>query len=123
MIESLNGMPAGTLGFRAVGAVEPDDYVNVLDPAVDELLAEHDKINLVYVIGDDFDRYSVGALWQDAKFGARNPHVWGRIALVTDHDWLRHAMAIFGPITPGDCKVFPLSEQAAAIAWVGDDAD
>ncbi len=119
MIELIENMPAGTVGFRAVGTVEPDDYKNVLDPAVDELLQQHDKINMVYVIGDDYDRYSVGAIWQDAKFGARNPHVWGRVAMVTDHDWLRHAMAIFGPITPGDCKVFPLSEQAAAIDWVG----
>lgn len=121
MIEQLEGMPAGTIGFRAVGTVEPDDYKNVLDPAIDALLAEHDKLNLIYVIGDDFDRYSVGAIWQDVRLGARSPKVWGRIALVTDHDWLRHAMAIFDPITPGDCKVFALSEQDAAVTWVGAD--
>ncbi len=112
-------MPAGTVGFRAVGKVEAVDYTSVLDPAVAALLKDHDKINLVYVVGDDFDRYSLGALWEDTKFGARNPRVWGRIALATDHDWLRHAMAVFSPIIPGECRVFPVAQLDDAVSWIG----
>lgn len=117
MIEPLENLPAGVIGFRAVGVIEPDDYKNTLDPAVEAQLASQDKINLVYVIGDDFDRYSVGAIWQDTKLGARPPREWGRIAVVTDHDWIRHAFSVFGPITPGECEVFPLGEQEFAVAW------
>lgn len=123
MIEPLENLPAGVIGFRAVGIVEPDDYKTTLDPAVEAQLATQDKINLVYVIGDDFDRYSVGALWQDTKLGARPPHQWGRVALVTDHDWLHHAMSIFAPITPGDCRTFPLTELEFATAWAAGEQD
>lgn len=118
MIEPLDDMPAGTLGFRAVGTVEPDDYKTVLTPAVESTIAEHHKVNLVYVIGDDFDRYSLGAMWQDTLLGFHKPSVWGRIAFVTNHDWLAHAGAIFAPITPGELKVFPLERQDEAVAWV-----
>ena len=117
MIEQLASMPAGVLGFRAVGTIEPDDYRNVLDPAVDAQVQATGKINMVYIVGDDFDRYSLGALWQDTKFGMRNPRQWGRIAVVTNHDWLRHAMAIFAPITPGQTRVFDVDQETEAIAW------
>ena len=36
-------------------------------PAIDAALAEHDKINLVFVLGGDFDHYSLGAMLEDAK--------------------------------------------------------
>lgn len=117
MIQPLEDLPPGVIGFRAVGVVEPGDYETTLDPAVERLLTMQDKINLVYVIGDDFDRYSVGALWQDTKLGMRPPKQWGRIALVTDHDWLHHAVSIFSPITPGDVQTFPLGELEFATAW------
>ncbi|WP_099025245.1 SpoIIAA family protein [Mycolicibacterium palauense] len=119
MIETLPDMPAGVIGLRAVGRIEPEDYTEIMDPAVDRLLAEQDKINMVYVVGDDFDRYSLGAMWEDAKFGLRDPRQWGRIAMVTNHDWLKHAMAIFGPITPGHCRVFPVDQVDSAAAWAG----
>lgn len=119
MIEQLSDMPDGVVGFRAVGTVEPDDYTKIVDPAIDAVLANHPKLNLVYVVGDDFDRYSLGALWQDAKLGFKDPRVWGRLAMVTNHDWLRHAMAIFGPITPGHTRVFDVDQLDDAVSWAG----
>jgi hypothetical protein len=117
VIEPLADMPEGTLGFRAVGRVEPDDYTEVLDPAIDAVMAAHERVDLVYVIGEDFDRYSLGALWQDARLGARPVRSWGRIALVTDHDWLGHAIRVVGFALPGEVEVFPLARQQDAVDW------
>lgn len=120
MIEPLENLPDGVIGFRAVGTIEPDDYKDVLDPAIDAATQGGEKVRLVYVIGDDFDRYTVGALWQDSKLGAgHNIRSWERVAFVTNHDWLGHAAALFAPVIPGEIKVFPLEEQDAAVAWAG----
>lgn len=121
MIEPLENLPAGVIGFRAVGTVEPDDYKNVLDPAIDAAAAT-DGVRFVYVVGDDFDRYSLGALWQDGKVGVtHSPKVWKRVAFVTNHDWLGHAVSIFAPIVPGEVKVFPLEQQDEAVTWAAAD--
>lgn len=120
MIEPLENLPTGVIGFRAVGTVEPDDYKQVLDPAIDA--AADGGVRLVYVIGDDFDRYSLGALWQDTKLGATHGlKTWKRVAFVTNHDWLAHAVKIFAPISPGEVKVFGLEQQDAAVAWAAAD--
>ena len=39
MIEILEDLPAGVIGFRAVGAVAASDYETVLDPAIDAAVA------------------------------------------------------------------------------------
>ena len=58
MIEPLEGLPAGVIGFRAVGTIEASDYRDVLDPAIDAAVAEHERIDLVFVMGDEFDHYA-----------------------------------------------------------------
>ncbi len=119
MIEPLENLPTGVIGFRAVGTVEPDDYKNVLDPAID---AAGEHVRLVYLIGDDFDRYSLGALWQDAKLGGGHSlKTWERVALVTDHDWIGHSVSLFAPLMPGKVKVFPLAQRDEAIGWTAAD--
>jgi hypothetical protein len=121
MLEPLENLPTGVIGFRAVGTVEPDDYRKILDPAID---AAEGGVRFVYVVGDDFDRYSLGAIWEDVKLGATHtPRSWKRIAFVTGHEWLGSATKIFSPLVPGEVKVFPPDQEAAAIAWAaaGDD--
>jgi hypothetical protein len=41
-------------------------------------------------------------------------------AFVTDVEWMVHATAAFGWMTPGDVKHFPLDQRAEAIAWVAE---
>ena len=39
MIETIDDVPDGVLGFRAVGDVTAEDYEKVLDPALDRALS------------------------------------------------------------------------------------
>ncbi|MGL4255575.1 MAG: STAS/SEC14 domain-containing protein, partial [Microbacterium sp.] len=100
MIETMHGLPDGVLGFRAVGAVEAADYESVLDPAIDAAVDAGRKVNLVFVLGDEFERYSLGALWKDAELEGKPAHIWGRIALVTGH-------AVIAEIIHGISFLFP----------------
>jgi hypothetical protein len=122
MIEPLSDLPAPAIGFRFSGHVTKDEYRSVLLPPLDEHIGRGDKIRLVIVIDKDFDRFDAGALWEDMKFGfgsgLRHVSAWERMALVSDADWVRHSIALFGWLVPGDVRVFPLDQLDAAKTWL-----
>ena len=66
----------------------------------------------------DFDGISGGAICQDPKMGIEHLHAWKRIALVTDIAWMSHMTDLFGWMTPGETKTFPLDQKDEAIQWV-----
>jgi hypothetical protein len=116
-IEKIDGLPEGTLGYRGLGVVTADDYRTVLEPAIDEAAAAHEHINLVYVLGDGFDRYSLGAMWQDTLMAGVPRDTWGRLALVTDHTGLGEAVHLFAFLFPGQLRVFAVARESDAIEW------
>jgi hypothetical protein len=61
VIRIIAGMPAGTIGLEAVGKVTDDDYSTVLLPAIEAALERND-VRLLYVLGEDFESYSPGAM-------------------------------------------------------------
>ncbi len=118
MIELLTDLPDNVVGLSASGEVTGDDYENVFIPAVEAALGKHDKIRLLYVLGPEFTGYSGRAMWEDGKVGMGHVTRWERIAVVTDHSWMAHAVNVFGYLIPGQVKSFSVAERAAAIAWV-----
>ncbi len=109
--------PDNVLAFRAVGKVEKADYETRLDPAVEAMIAEQGEVRFVYVLGDEFDAYTAGATWEDTKLGIGHVSKWKRIAVVTDHDWVRHVVGMFAWMVPGEVKTFPVDDEKDAIAW------
>ena len=120
MLSIIEGMPANVIGMRAEGTVRSADYKDVLDPAMEAALATHDKLRLLYVLGEDFDGYSGGALWADTKVGLSQWSSFERIALVTDRTAITEAMKALGWLMPGEAKVFALADLADATAWVSE---
>ena len=122
MIEPLSELPDGVIGFRFSGRVSQDEYRSVLLPALQQRMDSGDKVRLAIVIDNDFDRFDAGALWEDMKFGfgsgLTHLSAWERMALVADADWVRHAIALFGWLVPGEVKVFPLDQLDTAKAWL-----
>lgn len=119
MIETLSDLPDGVLGFRAVGEISASDYETVLDPAIDAALEVRDRVNIVFVLGDEFERYSLGAMWQDAALGGKPHSRWGRIALVTNHSMIAEIVHGVAFMVPADLKVFPVDAMEAAARWAG----
>jgi SpoIIAA-like len=109
--------PENVLAFRAVGRVEKADYESVLEPAVDAMITSMGEVRFVYVLGDEFDGYSTGAGWEDTKLGLSHASKWKRIAVVTNHDWVRHVVSMFGWMVPGEVKTFALADEQHAIEW------
>ena len=117
MIRIMDGMPAGVLGLQAIDDVEKEDYRNVVVPAVEAALAEHEKVRLVYVLGPEFDEYEEDAVWEDLKLGARHPASFERIAIVTDARWAGAMVRIFSILWPGQARAFALAELETAKRW------
>jgi hypothetical protein len=120
MLEPLNDLPDGVLGFRAAGKLHAADYRDVLLPAIDRTIEAGDEVRIVLVF-PSFDGLSGGAAWLDLKMGIQHLTRWKKIALVTDVEWMQHLTHLFGWMTPGELRRFGLAEQADAIAWVAAD--
>ena len=120
MIELLTGLPDGVIGFEGNGKIHADDYKNVLVPAVEQATADGHKVRIVLVF-PTWDGLSGGAAWQDLKMGVEHLTHWMKIALVTDVEWMEHLTHMFGWMTPGELRHFPLAERDAAIAWAAAD--
>jgi hypothetical protein len=114
--EVLDGMPDGTIGAEALGEVTADDYERVLMPAFEAARAQQEHVNVVFVAGDRFTGFTSGALWDDTKFGFRHLKGWGRVAIVTDVDWMTHLVHAFSWLAPKGMQVFPARELEAAKA-------
>jgi SpoIIAA-like len=126
MVEPMQNMPAGTIGFRVSGDVHADDYRRVLAPALNQAAESEQGVRALFVI-EDLDEIDAGALWQDTKLGfgaeTRHRHAWKRAAIVTDIGWMVRSARVFAWMIPGEARVFQLAQLDDAKAWVADAAD
>lgn len=118
MLDRIPDLPGNVVGFAARGELTSDDYEQVLIPAVDQALEDHDKVRLLYVLGGEFESMTPGAMWDDTKVGFAHVTRWEKIAVVSDKDWVRHSVDLFGYLLPGEVKAFTTSEESAARTWV-----
>jgi hypothetical protein len=70
------------------------------------------------IVMPEFKGMTGGAVWQDLKVGVEDFRAWKRIAVVTDIEWVDHLTWLFGWMTPGETKVFPMDKREEAVAWV-----
>ena len=118
MLERITDLPDTVLGFKASGELTGDDYRSVLVPAVKAALASQEKLRLLYIHGDDVTGFSAGAAWQDTKVGLGHVTKWEKVAVVSDKEWLRHSVDIFGYLIPGEIKAYSTAEEADARSWI-----
>ncbi|MBV9352494.1 MAG: STAS/SEC14 domain-containing protein [Mycobacterium sp.] len=119
MIEVLPGMPEGVTGVRVSGRLRGDD-LREFKPAIEALLKTGD-IRIVEVIASDYEGFGPGGLVEDLKlaFGSVLPHhsAFKRIAIVSDKEWVAHALHALAWMIPGDLAVFRLDEFERAKEW------
>jgi hypothetical protein len=121
VIEQLEDMPAGTVGFRAAGEIEREDYTDVLVPGLRRALEGGGRLRALYLI-EDLDEIEPGAVLEDSKLGfdlvARHRNAMERSAVVTDLEWMARAAKLFEWMIPGEARVFPRAQLEQAKAWV-----
>jgi hypothetical protein len=116
MIKELGDLPSGVIGFETAGKIQAEDFRDVVLPAF-ERAAKSGEMRAVIVI-PEFHGMTGGAVWEDLKVGIPHLAGWKRVAVVSDIEWITHLTHLFGWMTPGEIKTFPLKERASAIEWV-----
>jgi hypothetical protein len=117
MLKPIQGLPPDVLGVEAAGKVTHEDYRNVLIPTAEAMMGKG-PIRMLYVIGQDFTGYELGALWDDGAFGIKHWRDFSRVAVVGDQGWLHAAVTVFRPFFPCPVRLFKLAELSAARAWI-----
>jgi hypothetical protein len=120
MIEKIDAMPAGTIGFRASGKLTRPDYRDVLEPVLREA-AEAGSIRMLFEL-TDFDGLEPAAWWDDMKtglgLGLGHHSAWKKSAIVTDVEWVAKAFRLFAWMTPGEVKIYRVDQRDDALNWV-----
>ena len=119
MIELLPDMPAGVTGIRVSGRLRGDD-LREFKPTMDDL-AETGEIRIVEVIAPDYEGFGPGGLAEDLKLGLgaliHHHSAFKRIAVVSDKEWVGHALHAFAWMVPGELALFGLDEVDRAAEW------
>ena len=118
MLRRIDHMPAGTIGFEAIGEVEDDDWEEQVEPLLRSEMAAGEKIRLLYLLGPEAREVEGEAMAADTGFRARFATSFERVAVVSDEAWMRPAMRALSFLLPGKARAFPVSELAAAKAWL-----
>ncbi len=118
MIEKIENLTENVVGLRAKGELTGDDYKYVIIPALEEAMKKNEKIRFLYVLGEDFDGFTAGAMWDDVNMALKNIKHFEKIAVVTKSKLVREAMTILGFLMPGEVRLFDNKEEEEAKDWI-----
>nr|WP_321397330.1 STAS/SEC14 domain-containing protein [uncultured Desulfobacter sp.] len=112
-------VPAGTI-VRLVfkDTLKKEDYEQFV-PMVEKIMESRDKIRMLIVLRD-FKGWSVGAMWEDTKFGLSHFTDIDRLAIVGDKQWEKTMAVFIKPFTTATVKYFDLKELDAANVWISE---
>jgi SpoIIAA-like len=123
MLRRITDMPAGTVGFEAVGEVEDDDWEEAVEPVLRSEIASGEKVRLLYLLGPEARDVEGDAMKADTAFRARHAASFDRVAVVSDEDWMRPAVRALSVLLPGRARAFPVHELESAKAWLAEGPD
>jgi hypothetical protein len=118
MIERLKDLPPGIDGVRAVGLLSKGDYERVFPPLLDEARRYGHRIRFLYELGPEFEGFTPGAAWEDAKIGIHSMRLFIGCAIVTDHAWIRDFTRLSAFLMQCPVQVFAARDRDKAIAWL-----
>jgi hypothetical protein len=123
MLKPLADLPPGIDGVEAVGRVAKEDYDQVMEPLLATARRDGRKLRFLYQIGPEFQAFTPGAAWSDARLGLSNLRLFEAIAIVTDIGWIRESTRLAAFLMPSPVEVFSVADRARAIEWLQTLAD
>jgi hypothetical protein len=122
VIEPIDDMPAGTLGFRVTGELTDADYQDVLAPALKGAAASG-EVRLLLVGAEGFDLGSLKTRFEAAR---KDPELdlghskdWRRVGVVAETNFfIRRLFPGVARVIPVEVKLFDRDAEAEARAWV-----
>ena len=118
MLVKLNDVPFGIDGLKAVGKLSKADYENVFEPLLEQARKDGRRLSILFQLGPDFEGFTAGGAWEDAKMGLRYMRLFDACAIVTDLPWIRESTKLARFIMPCPVQVFGNQEQEKASDWL-----
>lgn len=120
MIEVLDNLSSGTVGFAFHGTVDGHDVDEVLIPAVTEAFVVNPRLKALLLFGPDFKGCTLAAAWDDTLLGLSHWDGFERLAVVSDHPWLRQSLRMIALLLPCPVRLFADGELDLARRWLGE---
>lgn len=118
MLEILPQSHGKTLGVRLTGKVTDTDYEEIFLPLLEKLIKEHGKIRCLYFMDSEFEGWTIGAMWDDAKFGIKHKDDFEKFAIVGGPKWAEWGSRIFSHIVSGEIKTYSGDRLDEAWTWI-----
>jgi len=109
-----NGNKIVTLIFRE--KLTKADY-ELFVPQLENLMEKEDTIRIL-VEFQDFQGWTLGALWEDTKFGTKHFNDIDRLAIVGDRQWEKFLASFIKPFTSATVRYFDSLEKETAKQWL-----
>jgi SpoIIAA-like len=120
MFTRIENLPAGAIGFEAVGRITGEDRIAVLEPTIAAMLGHGRPVRLLYLAGSRFTGYDPNTLLDDAVFGTRHFRDFEKISFLAEEGPYSRAVVALEGLMPADLKVFPTGAVDAAKAWLAE---
>jgi len=115
MLTLLRHSDGNAIAFRAHELLTDADYKEVLIPAVEKMLEQHDKVRVLLDCEEDFRGWEPRALWDDARFGLAHRNEFERMALVGGTPLAQWGVKVANHLVHGELRTF--EEGAFEKAW------
>jgi hypothetical protein len=113
-LEKIDDKTIVTITFK--DKVDKEDY-DLLLPQLEVIIEKGKRVRMLVVL-DDFKGWSMGAAWEDTKFGLAHFNDIEKIAIAGEKKWERLMAVFLKPFTGAVVQYFQWEHLDDARAWV-----
>jgi len=117
MIKIMNESSEKFLAVKATEKLTTEDYEKTWIPKLNELIDKYGQINAVLYLPAEFKGWTMGAMWDDAKFGIKHKNNFKKIAIVGGPKWVQWGTKLAAHLIKGELKTYNEDELQTAIGW------
>lgn len=113
-LEKIDDKTVVTITFK--GKVDKEDY-DLLLPQLEAIIEKGKHVRILILL-DDFKGWSMGAMWEDTKFGLAHFSDIEKIAIAGEKNWEQLMVMFLKPFTAAHVKYFQMDQHQEAKNWV-----
>jgi len=117
MFEFLPEAEGNVIGIKASDKLTDKDYQDFL-PKLEAIFKEQGKGRVLFYMDENFQGWTAGAMWDDARFGLKHRKDFEKLSIVGGSEWIKWGMKLFSPLMSGEVKTFSRAQLQEAWEWV-----
>lgn len=118
MLEILPQSQGKILGVRLTGKVSDSDYEEIFLPALQKLIDEYGRVRCVYFMDSGFEGWTLGAIWDDTKFGVKHKDDFEKCAIVGGPKWAQWGSKLVSHLISVDLQTYSPDQIDEAWNWI-----